>query len=258
MKRTATALALIPAVVALVLYAPPWAFLGALALAGLAAHREFDALVAALGIARAGWPGAALGLAVLLAPERMAYAAVVLAALALMALAMRSADLSRAAAGAAAGLLGIVYVFGAWRCAAALREIGPHWLMMTLAAVWTGDTAAFGVGRAFGRRKLAPRVSPSKSWEGALASAAASVGAAAAYAQFLMPPAAMAMALGVGAAANLAGQIGDLVESALKRGAGWKDSGSALPGHGGWLDRLDSSLFAIPAAYAILRALTLS
>jgi phosphatidate cytidylyltransferase len=152
-------------------------------------------------------------------------------------------------------LLGVVYIFGAWRCALALRLINPHWLMIALLVSWAGDTAALYVGRSIGRHKLAPRVSPSKTWEGSIGSVIGGVLAAGIYAHYLIPSAPLWAVLGVAAAGNIAGQLGDLCESAFKRGAGVKDSGTTLPGHGGWLDRIDSSLFSIPVVYALLRVL---
>jgi phosphatidate cytidylyltransferase len=118
---------------------------------------------------------------------------------------------------------------------------------------WAGDTAALWVGRPFGMHKMAPRVSPGKSWEGAAGSVAGSMLVGGVYAHYLIPQASVVQALGLAAAGNIAGQLGDLCESALKRGAGMKDSGTRLPGHGGWLDRLDSSLFSVPVVYALLK-----
>jgi len=114
----------------------------------------------------------------------------------------------------------VVYIFGAWRAALALREMNPHWLMIALLVSWAGDTAALYIGRAFGRHKLAPRVSPSKTWEGAIGSVAGGVLAAAVYAHFLIPSASPWAVFAVAAAGNIAGQVGDLCESAFKRGAG--------------------------------------
>jgi phosphatidate cytidylyltransferase len=95
-------------------------------------------------------------------------------------------------------------------------------------------------------------VSPAKSWEGSIASTMASVIYGAFYFRWLLPAAPLAEALGLTVIANVAGQLGDLCESAIKRGAGVKDSGNLLPGHGGWLDRLDSSLFALPVVYFVV------
>jgi phosphatidate cytidylyltransferase len=118
------------------------------------------------------------------------------------------------------------------------------------------DTAAFFVGNAAGRRKLAPAISPGKTVEGALGGLAGGVAAAAAVRALGLPsvPLGHALLLGLGVAAL--GIVGDLVESLLKRWAGVKDSGTLFPGHGGMLDRLDSVLFGAPALYyyfALLR-----
>jgi phosphatidate cytidylyltransferase len=150
------------------------------------------------------------------------------------------------------GLGGILYIGGAWVCAFYLRAINPHWLLFAFLLCWAGDTAALYVGKNFGRHKLAPKISPGKTWEGAIGSVAGGVIAGVVYAYFLIP-ASLGFVLVVGAAGNIAGQIGDLIESAYKRWGGVKDSGSSLPGHGGWLDRIDSSLLAIPVVYAIVR-----
>jgi phosphatidate cytidylyltransferase len=252
MKRIVSALVLIPIVVWVVLFSPQWAFLAALALVGLAAFHEFDGIAAAQGLAPAGILGMMCGLVFLLTPEP-AIPVLVAIGLVLMAVKLRLDDLSKALASVGAAVLGLVYIFGAWRCAAALREINPHWLMIALLVSWAGDTAAYYVGRAFGKHKLAPVVSPAKTWEGAAGSVAGGMLAAGVYAYFLIPSAPLAAVLAAGAAANVAGQFGDLCESAWKRGANVKDSGTSLPGHGGWLDRIDSSLFSIPVVYGILK-----
>lgn len=147
---------------------------------------------------------------------------------------------------------GIVYIGGAWLCAFYLRLVNPHWLLFAFLLCWAGDTAALYVGKNFGRHKLAPKISPGKTWEGAIASVAGGVLAGAIYARFLIPLAPMGLVLAIAAAGNIAGQIGDLLESAYKRWGGVKDSGSSLPGHGGWLDRIDSSLLSIPVVYALV------
>jgi phosphatidate cytidylyltransferase len=151
---------------------------------------------------------------------------------------------------------GTIYIGGAWTCAYNLRAINPHWLLFALLLCWAGDTAAYYIGKNFGRHKMAPVISPGKTWEGAIASVVGGVFIGAIYAYFLIPSATLATVLIVTALGNIAGQIGDLVESAYKRWGGVKDSGSWLPGHGGWLDRIDSSLLSIPAVYLILHFLT--
>jgi phosphatidate cytidylyltransferase len=115
-----------------------------------------------------------------------------------------------------------------------------------------GDTGAYYVGRRFGRHKLAPIVSPGKSWEGAWASAVTGGVFGLVYLRLTVPGVPVWEAVLLALAANIAGQVGDLAESAIKRGAGVKDSGSLLPGHGGLLDRLDSTMFSMPVTYVLL------
>lgn len=250
MTRILTALVLIPAFVGLALFAPPRAFQIALAAVGLIAFWEFDHIAESNGIARSGYAGMLLGLALMFAPRPEIV--VVLAALSGMTLALRVANLAGAMAAGGAFALGVVYVFGSLRCAIDLRSINPHWLMFALLLSWAGDTAALYIGKAFGKHPLAPRVSPAKTWEGAIGSVGGGILAGWVYAHYLIPAAGIAMVIGIAAAGNIAGQIGDLCESAIKRGAGVKDSGHTLPGHGGWLDRIDSSLFSVPVVYALV------
>jgi phosphatidate cytidylyltransferase len=251
MTRIATALILIPFIAWVTLASPQWVFFAVLAITGLLAYSEFDNIVASSGILRAGWPGMAAGLVLLFAPNPAVV--LVLVALLGMALALRVNNLAAVLPSAGAFSLGVAYVFGAWRCAADLRAINPHWLLFAMLLSWAGDTAALYVGRSFGKHKMAPVVSPAKSWEGAAGSVAGAMLVSGIYAYYLIPQAPLAQALLVAAAGNIAGQLGDLCESALKRGGGVKDSGTLLPGHGGWLDRIDSSLFSVPAVYALLK-----
>lgn len=253
MKRVITAALLIPFIAWVTLAAPQWVFLLVLAITGLLAYHEFDQIAAANGIARAGLPGMLCGLALLVTPH--AAAVLVLIAMLGMTLAMRVNDFKASLPAAGAFTLGVAYVFGAWRCAADLRALNPHWLLFAMALSWAGDTAALYVGRPFGKHKMAPRVSPAKSWEGAAGSVAGSMLFGGVYAHYLIPQVQLTGALALAAAGNVAGQLGDLCESALKRGAGVKDSGTLLPGHGGWLDRIDSSLFSVPVVYALLKFL---
>jgi phosphatidate cytidylyltransferase len=149
-------------------------------------------------------------------------------------------------------LAGVVYVYGPLVLAVYLRRWNPHWLMFALLLSWAGDTTALYIGRTFGRHKLAPVVSPQKTWEGAAGSIAGAMIAGGIYAHYLIPDTPVAIVLALAAAGNIAGQLGDLAESALKRRADVKDSGSSLPGHGGWLDRIDSILFTVPVIYALV------
>ena len=127
--------------------------------------------------------------------------------------------------------------------------VGPWILLFALVITWIGDTAAYFVGRAIGRYPFAPHLSPKKTWEGALASFAGSLLAAWAMAHWGSVNIAMAHVFGMAAVGNVAGQTGDLLESAYKRSAGVKDSGSLLPGHGGVLDRIDALILAFPVVW---------
>jgi len=149
-------------------------------------------------------------------------------------------------------LIGFVYVFVPLALAVPLRGWSPHWLMFAFLLSWAGDTTALYVGKAIGRHKLAPVISPQKTWEGASGSIAGALIAGGVYAHCLIPDTPLAIILPLAVAGNIAGQLGDLAESALKRRADVKDSGSSLPGHGGWLDRIDSILFTVPVVYALV------
>jgi phosphatidate cytidylyltransferase len=251
MKRVLTAAALIPVVVYVVLAANPWVFLTVLFAAAFLCYREYDSIAAAYGFGPPGILGAAAGY-LLLAWRGETWLYLTIAAFALLAWAMRDDDLSKALPRAALAITGVIYIFGGWKCAIPLREANPHWLMFALLVNWAGDIGAYYVGRTFGKHKLAPRVSPNKSWEGSVASVTTSLILAGAYLMRFVDEIPMIHAIGITLAANVAGQLGDLAESAMKRGAGVKDSGSILPGHGGFLDRVDSTLFALPVIYGYL------
>jgi phosphatidate cytidylyltransferase len=126
-------------------------------------------------------------------------------------------------------------------------EYGPWLLLFALVITWAGDTAAYFAGRTFGRHLLAPHLSPNKTWEGSLAGLAASIVVGALFQRWLHAP--LAFLIGMAVAGNVAGQVGDLLESAYKRSAGVKDSGALLPGHGGVLDRIDALILAFPVVW---------
>jgi phosphatidate cytidylyltransferase len=125
--------------------------------------------------------------------------------------------------------------------------LGPALLLFAMVIIWVGDSAAYFVGRSIGKHPLAPHLSPKKTWEGTAASFLGSLVVAFVFARFLTVP--LAHLLAMAALGNVAGQIGDLLESAYKRSAGIKDSGSILPGHGGVLDRIDALILAIPVVW---------
>ena len=124
---------------------------------------------------------------------------------------------------------------------------GPKVLLFVLVLVWIGDTLAYFVGRAVGRLPMAPQISPKKTWEGAAANLLGSLLVAAVFARWMaVEPRHLLVMASLG---NIAGQVGDLLESACKRSAGVKDSGGLLPGHGGVLDRIDALILAVPVVW---------
>ncbi len=255
MKRVLTAAALIPVVLYVVLLASPWVLWAVVAAAAFLSYREYRGMVRAEGYGDPGLTGYGAGLLLLAtalpgAPAGAGTLTMVAAAMVAMALAMRADDLAHTLPRASATVLGVVYIFGCWSYAIPLHRANRHWLMYALLVSWAGDMGAYYAGRAFGRHRLAERVSPKKSWEGAVASVATSVLLAGGYLAYFIRGVAWWHVAALTALANAAGQIGDLAESAIKRGAGVKDSGSLLPGHGGFLDRVDSTLFVLPVVWA--------
>jgi phosphatidate cytidylyltransferase len=124
---------------------------------------------------------------------------------------------------------------------------GPPLLLFAMVIIWVGDTAGYFVGRSIGKHALAPHLSPKKTWEGTVASFLGSLIVALIFARFITVP--LPHLLAMAAVGNVAGQVGDLLESAYKRSAGIKDSGSILPGHGGVLDRIDALILAFPVVW---------
>lgn len=149
-------------------------------------------------------------------------------------------------------------LFAGWLPAhlALIRDIRPHgeaFAFLTFASVWAMDTCAYAVGRGFGKRSLAPNLSPKKTWEGAGAGFVAAMAVCLAFQKFLLPESVTPVqALFVGVIIGSMGQLSDLAESMVKREAGVKDSGTLLPGHGGVLDRFDSYILCAPAVFYAL------
>jgi phosphatidate cytidylyltransferase len=257
-RRLATAAVVLPLLLALVFLGPPLATAALVLVVGVAALHEFYGLLAArqirpfraLGlvlagaigaeVATGGWLGAALWPASAL--------------LVTMALLGRGREMGERVIGVAFTLLGALYLGSLCGAMAGLRLLAPAdrgaWRVgLLLGVIMAADTAAYFVGHWIGRHKLAPTVSPGKTWEGFAGALLGGVGGALAVraAAFTDVPPGHAAALGLAVAAL--GTAGDLVESVLKRWAGVKDSGTLFPGHGGALDRLDSLLFGAPVLY---------
>jgi phosphatidate cytidylyltransferase len=296
MKRVATAAVLIPIVLLLVLRAPVALLAAVTAVVALVCAREFLDLVAHYGVQpfpRATYAFIALLFVFLaantlnekplLATGAFIYAAGLSAALApfiFLTIAMGRRELATAYPGAAASVCAFTYIALPLGFLVQVRQMwaGAILLVYVLLVVWAGDTFAYYIGRGSGRHRMAPRISPKKTWEGAAGSMLGSllVGGLFLYhareistallnahlierrdGYFAIARPELLPILVLTAVLNAAAQLGDLVESLLKRGAGVKDSGGLLPGHGGMLDRIDALLFAAPLVwyYAALRTM---
>lgn len=253
MKRVLTAAVAIPVVLAITLFAPDWVFALAVGLIAAFAAEEFLSLGAARGIGRPGkWflvPVALVG-ASFIGGAEWVLTALAASAIALLTVTTFAGPVETALGRAGIGLGAIVY------CGVTLGFLIllPRELVVLLfGIIWIGDSAAYYAGRAFGRHRLAPAISPRKTVEGAVAGLAGSMLAGAIGGVWFLGEPWLSVTLISGATA-LMGQIGDLAESTMKRSAGVKDSSSILPGHGGILDRLDSLFFAAPVFYWLFNA----
>lgn len=317
MKRVATAVVLIPLVLLAVYKSPLWLFAALLAVVALVSADEYLGLIekfqfhpqrlttyffivvlfggvilsalvsqwyrmymaeVAAGLPLASHPGVSFAIAMSSVLRGM----VLLSPLVFLGIALKESDLRTALPSAACSNFTIIYVALPLFVLVQVRSYpgGAFLVFYTLVVVWAGDTFAYYAGRAFGRHKLAPTMSPGKTWEGAVASfiGAIIVGVLlfqfdravvhffvrirfaelgdAARAGIPKVPHPLWVYAVLSAGVNVAAQVGDLAESMIKRGAGVKDSGALLPGHGGLLDRIDALLFAAPIVwyYALIVA----
>jgi phosphatidate cytidylyltransferase len=295
LKRIATAVVLIPIVLLLVLRAPVPLLVAVATVVALLTIHEFLKLTESYGVQPVRAPTyvfAALfflllalsaGETPLLSTGKFLVTlgfACALAPFLFLTIAMRREQMSAAYPAAAAATFAFVYIALPMGMLVQIRQqvAGAFWLVYILLVVWAGDIFAYFVGRSLGRSLMAPRVSPKKTWEGAAASLAASlVVGSLLYIHALDISSALLRwrlidrrdgmfglekpeiwpIILLTVALNVAAQLGDLVESLIKRGAGAKDSGAILPGHGGMLDRIDALLFAAPVLwyYAAWRAM---
>lgn len=263
-RRVGTAAVAIPALLAILFLAPPAAtlalvaaasavglleYFGLLSLRSVRPFRVVGALVFVLLFVEA-LRGAGLGGLLPAAVPVLPFVMVLL----LSALLHRAAEIPAALPALAATLFGAAYLGALGGTMAALRTLHPDeegaWrVAFLLAVIMSADTFAFAAGTAFGRHKLAPRVSPGKTVEGLGGGLAGGVVAALLVRRLGLPDLPVAHAVLLGASVAGLGVVGDLAESFLKRWAGAKDSGALFPGHGGMLDRLDSLLFGAPVLY---------
>jgi phosphatidate cytidylyltransferase len=288
LKRIATAVVLIPIVLLLVLRAPvPLVALVTALIAVLTVH-EFLKLTENFGVQPLRLP-TYLAVAIfflllvfhigqekpLLSTDIFGIAAAFAAAILtfiFLTIAMRRDNLATGYPAAAASVFAFTYIALPLAMLVQLRQqwAGAFLILYLLLVVWAGDILAYFVGKSIGRHWMAPRISPKKTWEGAVASMIASLVVGGAVFYYALPlstrflqwgliqrrdgmfglerPALVPILL-LTAALNIAAQLGDLVESLIKRGAAVKDSGTMLPGHGGMLDRIDALLFAAPVLW---------
>ena len=282
MKRILTAVLLIPVVLGLVLRAPMWLLATAMAVIALLAAREYLDVAAGYKIQPFRCITYFAVLVFCLTPVfsadlRMFWAFLASVPFLLLIASMARPHLAESLPAAGVSLLGCIYIGFPFFSLLQARAFTAGWfsVLLVLLVVWSGDIFAYYIGRAFGRTPLAPRISPRKTWEGAIASFVGSIlvalflfahanniahGAEAAgllaLPQHFITPPIWPLRIAVAAAINVAAQLGDLVESMIKRGAGIKDSGALLPGHGGVLDRIDALLMAAP--FAVLVSLLIS
>jgi phosphatidate cytidylyltransferase len=288
-KRVVTAVVLIPLVLLLVLKAPLYLMAIVSAAVALLAIAEFLKLTARYGIqplwrSTYGYvvllflfvTAATANRVPLVETTSMIYGLTLAAALSpfvFLTIAMQRAELPGGYPAAAASSFAFAYIAIPMALLVQIRQqpAGAILVIYTLLVVWAGDIFAYFVGKAIGRHRMSPEISPKKTWEGAIASVVASmvIGTlwfqhAAGISTFLLQAGLIERRDGmfglqqpqlitivvVSAIVNIAAQLGDLVESLIKRGAGVKDSGTILPGHGGMLDRVDAMLFAVPVVWA--------
>jgi phosphatidate cytidylyltransferase len=258
-QRELTAAVLIPAVLAVLVAAPPWAWALLVAIAATVALLEFYRLIEAAGWIVPKPAGVGLFLAFVAGAHLASLLAlVVLTGVTLLALPtlvmFASPRETVLLASSASSVFATLYVALGAGAMVGLRAIGWQPVVFLLAIVWAGDSAAYYVGRRWGKRKLAPVVSPKKTWEGLWGQLGAGLafGAAAALLLFRSAsgaygaPRTLLLGAALGLVVSVVAVVGDLLESTFKRSCAVKDSGGLLPGHGGLLDRLDSLLYASP------------
>ena len=287
MKRVLTAVVLIPIVLLIVFRAPMWLFAAFLAVVALIASSEYLSIVGKFSTSMSKWPPLVATAAIFgytayreatlsKNPELTLLTLLAIIAIAtlvpfiFLSLRMNEPQFREEVISSALAYFAIPYVGLALWSLIVVRHLQVFLVLFVLVVVWVGDTCAYYIGRSMGRHLMAPRVSPKKTWEGAIASILGGVlgGVLAIHyapeiAQGLLRAGLLAEAelgtMGSGLPGtttaaviaffvNVAAQVGDLVESMIKRGADVKDSGTLLPGHGGILDRIDALLFAAPVA----------
>ena len=252
--RLLTAAVGVPILIALICWAPTWLFTAALMLLSIIGVWEYFSLVRPLLVLPSSvgvvWGSAMIG-AMATFSLGLALSVLVLGLFAVFTLALRNPQPERGLADVSLVLLGVVYVGFLFPHLIWVGETthGRAWVFFLLLVVMLGDSAAYGVGRIWGRRKLIPHISPGKTIEGSLGAGGGNIVAAIGGWLWLLPERSLVELFLLALAIGSVGQVGDLCESALKRACGAKDSGHIFPGHGGVLDRIDSLLFPSAMIY---------
>jgi phosphatidate cytidylyltransferase len=276
-RRILTALLLIPPVIYLIGWSPKLLFLAAVIVSVELCLYEFFKICRSAGFATFPLPGYLGGAALCLvraadSSKAETYSLVVLVAFVLMTLTIALAvthDLKLYLGGIATTIFGVVYIGLTLSClfplkfarlgaaslglaSASAASEGRELMFLLFLVIWADDTFAYLAGRTIGRKRLFPSISPKKTLEGSVAGIVGSVLVAGGFARLFWQTASLKKVILLAALVALFGQMGDLAESALKRSANLKDSGSLLPGHGGFLDRVDSLLFGAPVLWLAL------
>jgi phosphatidate cytidylyltransferase len=255
--RVATGALVLPLLVALFFLGPPWLGVAVIGAACLLALHEFVALLRARGLNPLSL-AAAVVLVATFVEAAWPQIGVPLLPIALLvgvgSALFRAGQMEASLTAAAGSFFGAAYLGGLGGCMAALRtltptEEGPWRIVFLMAVIMTSDSAALFAGQLWGRRKLAPLVSPGKTVAGAVGAMLGAIPPALLVRAYGLPRMPVRDAVLLSLAVAVAGLIGDLAESLMKRWAGIKDSGTLFPGHGGMLDRLDSLLFGAPVLY---------
>ncbi|HEU4438773.1 MAG TPA: phosphatidate cytidylyltransferase [Methylomirabilota bacterium] len=253
-RRLLSTVVLLPLFVWMVIAGPAWLFGAVLVLVAAIGQWEFTGMFERAGVSTFRWLGLVGGSLVtasfaLPLSEQATLTAVVLT---LLAAGLLRRDPGRAAwEPVAITLLGAGYVNWLLGYAFWLYELpdGVQWVLLLVSVTWLGESAAYVIGSTLGRHKLAPVVSPRKTVEGAVAQLIASVLGALGARAWFFPGLSLEDAMVIGLLLGVVGQVGDLVESAIKRSLNTKDTGGLIPGHGGMLDRLDSLLVNTPVLF---------
>lgn len=261
-QRVVSAIVLIPALIAVIWFSPFWLFTAIFGIVILFSVLEFYRMVAYSNrrpFIYAGLAGTAFFITGAYFGANYTGLALVLAIILVLIRMLLDTEIEKSFVNWVYTLAGMLYAGWMLSHFILLRNIDPidldngrNWIFIALFATFATDTVAYFVGRALGRHKMAPSISPGKTWEGALGGFVGGLGAAILLAVILKVPVDWKLIL-LGCVIPVVAQFGDLVESMFKRGMGVKDAGRLIPGHGGILDRLDSVIFTVVVVYYYVR-----